>query len=174
MTQAYCNEQDISLIAAYSENRVIGNNGKIPWTIEGEQHRFKELTTGNVVIMGRNTFCEILNKLKKPLPGRINIIISSTENYSKLGCPTFSCLKDALSFCKENYSEKKIYISGGERLYKEALPLCRTLFLTQVHLQIEGDSFFPQFDLNEYELIESLDVKSNIDFTYQTFVRKLQ
>ena len=74
----------VFLIAAYAHNHVIGSNGSIPWNIPGEQSRFRKLTTGNVVIMGRKTFDEIFQKLKKPLPGRINIIISKTKTYSMI------------------------------------------------------------------------------------------
>ena len=113
----------ISLIVAFAKNNVIGKDEKIPWNIEGEQSRFKELTTNNIVIMGRKTFEEIYQKLQKPLPNRINIVISKTKKYDFENCFTFDSLDAALDFCKKTFPQKDIFISGGAALYQKALPI---------------------------------------------------
>ncbi|MCR5612151.1 dihydrofolate reductase [Treponema sp.] len=163
---------EFSLIVAYSKNRVIGKDSKIPWNIPGEQDRFKMLTTGNVVIMGRHTFDEIFKKFNRPLANRFTLAISSIRDYSEYGCPTFCSLPDALKFAREKFSDKNIYIAGGERLYKEAIPLVDKMYITKVELEVEGDAFFPQFDEAEFTVTEEKKVDANIPYTYFTYERK--
>ena len=160
-----------SLIVAFAKNNVIGKEGKIPWNIEGEQSRFKELTTNNIVIMGRKTFEEIYQKLQKPLPNRINIIISKTKQYKFKDCYTFDSLENALIFCQKEFPQKDVYISGGASLYEKALPLVEKMFITEVDLDVLGDTFFPAFDKKEFVLEEEIPVKSNVDFVYKVYSR---
>lgn len=152
----------IALIVAYDKNRVIGKNGKIPWKIEGEQKRFRELTTGNTVIMGRKTYEEI----GKPLPNRKTIVISKTEVFEGENCRTVKSLDEAFEIAKGD-----IFISGGAVLYKEALPLCDKLYITEIDASFEGDAFFPCFDKNNYkkEIIKRVDGK--IPYTYLTYTK---
>lgn len=159
----------IYLISACAKNRVIGFNGSIPWNIPGEQNRFKKLTTGNVVIMGRKTFSEIYSKLKKPLPGRINIIVSSTEDYSKIGCPTFDSLRKALNFAQKEYPDKDIYVSGGQALYSEAIEDAEKLFLTEIDLDVKGDVFFPEFDETDYVKTVEEEFTEPVSYRYVTY-----
>lgn len=161
----------VFLIAAYAHNHVIGSNGSIPWNIPGEQSRFRKLTTGNVVIMGKKTFDEIFQKLKKPLPGRINIIISKTKTYSDIDCYTFSTLKEAVDFSIKEFPEKNIFISGGESLYKEGISLAEKLFLTEIDLDVEGDVFFPKFCENDYEKIIEEEFTKPVSYRYLTYTR---
>ena len=140
----------IGLIVARSKNNVIGKNGEIPWNIKGEQKQFKELTTGNVVIMGRKSFEEI----GKPLPNRKNIIVSRNEKFSGENLITVSSLQEALELTKG----EKVFVAGGYGLYEEALPLVDVMYITEVDIEIEdGDVFFPEFDETEFEktVIES-------------------
>ena len=111
----------IGLIVARSKNNVIGKNGQIPWRIKGEQKQFKELTTGNTVIMGRKSYEEIGH----PLPNRMNIVVSNTANYSGENLLTVHSLQEALDAVKEG----NVYISGGYGLFKEALPLVDTMYI---------------------------------------------
>lgn len=154
----------IGLIVAYAQNNVIGNNGIIPWKIPGEQKRFKELTTGNVVIMGLRSFEEIGN----PLPNRLTIVITRTKNFDSENCITASSLPEALRIA----GDRDIYISGGALLYKEALPLVDKLYITEINLEIQGDTFFPDFNKQDFtkELIKTVD--GNIPYTYVTYTRK--
>ncbi|MCQ2601849.1 MAG: dihydrofolate reductase [Treponema sp.] len=163
--------QKVFLIAAYAHNRVIGFNGAIPWNIPGEQSRFRKLTTGNVVIMGRKTFDEIFQKLKKPLPGRINIIISKTKSYSDADCYTFSTLKDAVDFSIKEFPEKDIFISGGESLYKEGISLAEKLFLTEIDMDVKGDVFFPDFNENDYVKNIEEEFTEPVSYRYVTYTK---
>lgn len=140
----------VGLIVARSKNNVIGKNGEIPWNIKGEQKQFKELTTGNVVIMGRRSYEEI----GKPLPNRKNIIVSRNEKFTGENLITASSLEEALELTKG----EKVFVAGGCGLYEEALPLVDVMYITEVDIEIEdGDVFFPEFDETEFEktVIES-------------------
>lgn len=130
----------IGLIVARSKNNVIGKNGNIPWKIKGEQKQFRELTTGNVVIMGRKSYEEIGH----PLPNRMNIVVSTTTEYQGDNLVSVKSLEDALLLAKG----RDVYISGGYGLFKEALQIVDKMYITEVDLNIEdGDTFFPEFDI---------------------------
>ena len=154
----------IALIVAFAKDQVIGNKGCIPWKIKGEQKRFKELTTGNVVIMGRRSYEEI----GKPLPNRTNIVISSTQNYDGENCMTAKSVAEAI----EMAGERDIYISGGARVYEEALPLVEKMYITEVDLEVDGDTYFPPFDKEQF--IKEIDERfeGEIPYTYVTYTRK--
>lgn len=154
----------ISLIVAYTRNRVIGNKGQIPWRIKGEQRRFKELTTGNVVIMGRRSYEEI----GRPLPNREMIIISTTKQFEGDNLRTVASLKEALALA----GDKEVYISGGAQVYEEALSLCEKLYITEIDAEIEGDRYFPEFDESQYEKEIVERVEGKIPYTYVTYTRK--
>lgn len=125
--------------------RVIGNGGKIPWNIPVERARFRTLTTGNAVVMGRKTFEEI----GKPLPDRLNIIVSTTKNFCAENCLTVRSLGAAVGTAfARGFSD--IFIAGGRRLYEEAFPLADFLYLTEIHSEYSGDVFFPRFDEAQY------------------------
>ena len=122
----------IGLIVARSKNNVIGRNGEIPWKIKGEQKFFKELTTGNIVVMGRKSYEEIGH----PLPNRQNIIVSKTMKYECENLITVSSLAEALALADNS----NIYIAGGYGLYKEAIPFVDVMYITEVDMNIEdGD-----------------------------------
>ena len=135
----------IALIVARSKNNVIGRNGKIPWSIPGEQKQFRELTTGNIVVMGRKTFEEIGH----PLPNRKNIVISRNAQYSYDNLIVLPSLNDALEY----YSEGDIYIAGGYNLFKEAIDIVDKMYITEIDLVIEnGDVFFPIFQEEDFNV----------------------
>lgn len=154
----------IACIAAYDKNHVIGCGGKIPWSLPGEQARFRELTTGNIVVMGRNTYCEIGH----PLPNRHTILVSSTMTVSEPNCETVSTLAEAL----ERAAGQDVFISGGEQLYREALPFADVLYLTEVEGTFSGDRFFPEFSLEDFVLEAEERVEGEIPYTYRTYRRK--
>ena len=154
----------VALIVAYTQNRVIGNNGCIPWKIRGEQKRFRELTTGNVVVMGRRSYEEI----GRPLPNRTTIVVSNTKNFDCENCMTAKSLAEALELA----GDRKVYISGGARLYKEALPLVEKMYITEIDAEIEGDTYFPMFDEALYEKEINDRVEGEIPYTYVTYTRK--
>lgn len=154
----------LSLIAAYAKGRVIGKDGRIPWRIPGEQKRFRELTLGHTVIMGRRTFAEI----GKPLPGRRTIVLSRDPAFQPAGCEAASSLANAI----EMAGDTKIFIAGGAGVYAEALPLCRYLYVTEIDADIPGDTFFPAFDESAFEKTVESAVAGPIPYRYVTYVRK--
>ena len=138
------------LIAAVAENRVIGSQGKIPWHIPEDLKRFKTLTTGHTVLMGRKTY-ESLPPKFRPLPQRRNVIISHQLGYQQPGAEVYHSLEEALQAVgqekegKEIYG-KEIYVIGGQQIYELALPLADGLEITEVHQQVKGDAYFPEID----------------------------
>ena len=154
----------IAIIVARSKNNVIGKNGKIPWKIEGEQTQFKELTTGNVVVMGRKTYEEIGH----PLPNRKTIVVSTTRNYEGEGLTTVCSLKEALELSKD----QTVFIAGGYGLYKEALPYADIMYITEVDTIIEdGDVFFPEFNENEFSVSLGERCGKEIKYTRKVYKR---
>jgi len=133
-------------IAAMSLNRVIGDGNKIPWHLPEDFKWFKQLTTGNVVVMGRKTF----ESIGKPLPNRETIILSRSQ-FSFPGVRTVADLRE-IDLANET---REVFICGGAQIYAQALPLCSDLYLTLVKREVEGDAFFPAFE-DRFELAEEL------------------
>lgn len=136
----------ITIISAIAENGAIGLNGKLLYWLPADLRRFKALTTGHIIIMGRKTFESLP---KGALPNRRNVVLSRSKKDFP-GAETFASLNDALAGCS---AEEDIYIIGGASVYAEALPLADRLCLTEVHdTPKEADAFFPDFDHNEWEV----------------------
>ncbi len=154
----------IALIVAFAKNQVIGNKGCIPWRIKGEQKRFKELTTGNVVVMGRRSYEEI----GKPLPNRTTIVVSRTKKFEGENCYTVSSLREALELA----GDRDVYISGGARLYEEALPIVEKMYITEIDCEIDGDTYFPTFNKEEYTKEIDEEFQGEISYRYVTYIRK--
>ncbi|MGD8744170.1 MAG: dihydrofolate reductase [Candidatus Woesebacteria bacterium] len=148
----------VSLIAAVSENYVIGNKGKIPWNLPADLKRFKKITMGHHIIMGRETF----ESIGKPLPGRKNIVVSRNKKYEAEGCRVVHSLKDALEIAKTN-KEDEVFVIGGEQIYSLALPRADKIYLTKVKKNYEGDTFFPEMDMNNWKVTSKESFKSNGD-----------
>jgi dihydrofolate reductase len=129
----------ISLIVAMSQNRVIGRGGSIPWKIPGEQKLFKRITLGHSLIMGRKTHEDI----GRPLPERLNIVVSRRKDYGATGCLVADSLAAALDLCPAG--ETEAFVIGGGQLYREALPLADRIYLTLIPAAVPGDTFFPEF-----------------------------
>jgi dihydrofolate reductase len=136
----------IALIVAISENGIIGDKGKIPWHISNDLKRFKRLTMGHPIIMGRKTY----ESIGKPLPGRTNIVLTQSPNFT---APSevliFASLNAALDHCRTQNAESA-FIIGGNKVYEAALPLTDKLFITEVHQHINGDTNFPDYDRAEW------------------------
>jgi dihydrofolate reductase len=133
-------------IAAMSLNRVIGAGNKIPWHLPEDFKWFKQLTTGNVIVMGRKTF----ESIGKPLPNRETIVLSRSQ-FSFPGVRTISDLSQ-IDLVAET---REIFICGGAQVYAQALPLCSDLYLTLVKREVAGDTFFPAFE-DRFEMAEEL------------------
>lgn len=149
----------INLIAAVSKNNVIGKNNRIPWDIKEDRQYFKKLTLNNVVIMGRKTF----ESLPSPLPDRITIVVSSKLKLYNQETRVVESLKKAIELAEQFYPEKEIFICGGAKLYEEGLKYAQTMYITQIDNNYEGDTYFPNFNKNLYNItIENPFKRDNI------------
>ena len=128
---------NVVIIAAVADNGVIGAAGKIPWHLPDDLKRFKRLTLGHPILMGRKTFVS----LGKPLPGRRNLVLTRGPDISGVEC--FASLDAVLAACRDAAT---VFIIGGAEIYQQALPLADVLLLTHVHRQVDGDTKFPEFD----------------------------
>ncbi len=151
------------IIGALAENNIIGRNNRIPWHIGEDLLRFKTMTMGYPIIMGRKTWESIGCK---PLPGRINIILSTQKNYAANGCELFDSLDKAIARHK---NADKLFIIGGHALYKEGLAHADTLELTRIHKEVEGDVSFPSIDFSQWQKMS--DIK-NQGYSFVTYARK--
>ncbi len=158
----------ISLIAAMAANRVIGRQGNIPWKIPGEQKLFKKITLGHVVIMGRRTY----ETIGRPLPGRFNIIVTRNRNYNAAGCSVVHDLPNALSSCPPD--ETEAFICGGGQLYHEALPLADRIYLTVIHREIPGDTYFPDIPSKEFRVKESKTIQGVEPYSFYIYERRIR
>ena len=160
----------ISLIAAVSENGVIGLDGKIPWRLPADLKLFKKLTMNHHLIVGRKTFLSI----GRPLPGRKMIVLSRQPSYSMEGCLTAASLQQALEVAQDS-GDTEAFIGGGALIYAQALPLADLIYLSRVHAEVAGDTFFPSFDEQAWQVIKSQHYPITPDqeypFTFEVFER---
>lgn len=148
----------INIIVATSENNVIGRGNDIPWYIPKDLEHFKKLTTGNTVIMGRKTY-ESLPKEYRPLPNRVNIVITRDKSYQAKGCLVVNSLEEAL---RKSDNNREIFIIGGGQIYREGLKFAERIYLTKIHKNIEGDTYFPK--LNKFWKLVDEEEKSGFSF----------
>jgi len=140
----------LSIIVAKSKNDVIGNNGRLPWHLSEDLKRFKSITMGKPIIMGRVTY----ESIGKPLPGRENIILTRRSNYLEKGITIIHSSDEALKSARD--SDEVIIIGGGE-IYKEFLSRVNRLYITHVDLHIDGDAFFPKVDYSDWRVMSRED-----------------
>ena len=155
----------ISLIAAMAENRVIGRRGTIPWKVPGEQRMFKRITLGHTLIMGRKTHEDI----SRPLPGRVNIVVSRRPGYRAAGCLSADSLGAALALCPPG--ETEAFIIGGAMLFREGLTIADRIYLTEIPVRVTGDTFFPEIPADAFALTSSEPVLDPQPFTLHIFDR---
>ncbi|SDY56844.1 dihydrofolate reductase [Nitrosomonas sp. Nm33] len=162
----------LSILAAMATNRVIGRNNALPWHLSADLKRFKALTMGQIIIMGRKTY----ESIGRPLPGRINIIISRQPEFLIPNAIVTCSIEEALAACMP-YQDREIFIIGGADLYQQTLAHCQRLYLTEVQQDFEGDAFFPEFDRNEwYESsreIHRLEDGSRLEYHFVVLERKM-
>ena len=136
---------NLSIIVAYSKNRAIGKNNQLPWKLSEDLKNFKKITMGNSIIMGRKTFESIGFILK----GRQNIVISKTSKFQ--GVTMSSSITDSINKAKKS---KEIFFIGGQDIFEQTISLVDKIYLTRINEEIDGDRFFPEFDFNQWEVIE--------------------
>ena len=154
----------LSLIAAMSENRVIGAGNRIPWSIPSDLKRFSEITMGHPVIFGRKTF----ESIGRPLEGRKNIILTEQRDYHAAGASVVHSLAEALDLCR---SEDEVFICGGGPLYQEAISRADRIYLTVVHGVYAGDTFFPEIPA-EFAEISREEVREEIPYSVVRYERR--
>ena len=158
----------ISLIAAFAEERVIGKDGKIPWTLKEDLKHFRNKTEGFSVVMGRKTY----ESIGVPLPNRLNIVM--TRNPKKLeGVKEVTNKEKALEIAS-SYSNE-VFIIGGEKIYEEFLPLATKMYLTKIDIKTKGDAFFPKWNVNDWEELsrqDKEDLNQNIKYCFLEYKRK--
>ena len=162
-------KSELTIIAAASTNNVIGFDNKLIWNIPKDLKRFKELTQGHSVIMGRKTF----ESLPSPLPNRRNIVVTRNKDYSPEGIEVFSSIEDAIDVCKDDLQP---FIIGGGEIYSQTINLVDKIELTRVYKNYQGDAFFPDIPLDKFELaselVNYLDDDSNTKYSFLTYIRK--
>jgi dihydrofolate reductase len=157
----------LSLIVATAKNRVIGVNNTLPWHLPEDLKRFRALTTGHHIIMGRKTY----DSLGRLLPGRTTVIVTRNQAYKVEGAIVVHSLEDAIVACGD---DQEVFLIGGAELYQDGLKLANKLYITEIDAEYEGDAFFPEFDLSEWNeaAAESYISVNGLGFRYLTYQRK--
>ncbi|MCF6365014.1 MAG: dihydrofolate reductase [Bacteroidales bacterium] len=162
----------ISIIAAIAENNVIGKDNDLIWHISEDLKRFKKLTSGHSIIMGRKTYESLPFK---PLPNRKNIVISSQKNLILEGAVVVQSPEEAVKICE---GEKEVFICGGATIYNHFINIANKMYITKVHHKFDGDTFFPEYTENDWR-IESqskkkYDKKSDLYFSFIDYIKQKQ
>lgn len=160
---------NVSIIVAVSRNLVIGKDNQLIWKLSADLKRFKALTTGHTIIMGRKTF----DSIGKPLPDRTSIVITRQKDYKIEGCVVVNSLEEAL---EKSSDQEEVFVIGGGAIYKEALAKANKVYYTKVHKNFEGDTFFPVLNLKEWESVNRVDClpdeKNEIPYSFIDYKRK--
>ena len=157
----------ISLLWAMDENRAIGRNNQLPWHLPEDLKYFKRVTMGKPIAMGRKTY----DSIGRPLPGRENIVITRSKGITIEGCTVIHDVKDLLK-----RDDEELFVIGGAEIFKEILPFADRLYATEIREVFEADTFFPEYNLFEWELIESTpgmkDEKNPYNYEFLVYQRK--
>lgn len=158
----------VSIIAARTERGVIGKDNALPWHLPADLKRFKTITTGHTIIMGRKTF----ESIGRPLPNRRSIVVSRARRFHAEGVDVVASLDRALDLARE---EEEVFVIGGAELFREALPRADRLYLTVVHADVEGDTFFPAVTARHWTLLKSehraADGANSYDLSFEVYER---
>ena len=157
----------ISLIVAMASTRAIGLNNQIPWHLSADLKKFKKITLGAPILMGRKTY----ESIGRPLPGRSNIIISRNPEYRQAGCLVFNDIEQALESCRDH---AEVFVIGGSDFYRSMLAVADTLYLTQIHREFPGDTFFPELDASQWIEVEREDIQDDPDVAFSYSFLKLE
>ena len=161
----------VSAIVAAAENNAIGKDNQLLWHLPNDLRFFKRTTSGHTIIMGRKTY----ESVGKPLPNRRNMIITRQSGYAVEGAEVFHSLGAALQHCA---GEPEVFVVGGAEIYQQALPVVDCIYLTRVHAEIVGDSFFPTLDEKEWRLVSEdshpADERHAHSYTFEVYERREQ
>ncbi len=158
----------LSIIVAMSKNNVIGRGGELPWRLSADLQRFKRLTMGHPIIMGRKTF----DSIGRPLPGRTSIVITRQANYRNVGVLIARSLPEAIRLAGDT---DEVFVIGGGEIYSQALPLADRLYMTVVDENTDGDTHFPNWDPGQWRFVEETshpaDAKNLYSMHFRVFDR---
>lgn len=161
----------ISLLVAMDQKRGIGMDGKLPWRLSSDLKRFRELTMGHHIIVGRKTF----ESIGKPLPGRQTIVVTRNLSYKIEGCLIAGSVQAAIKLAEER-GETEAFVIGGADVYAQALGVADRVYLTEVHAEVEADTFFPEFDRSAWTekevCYQPADEKNQHDCTFRLLEKK--
>ncbi len=160
----------ISFLVAMDQNRVIGKDNALPWHLPDDLKFFKRVTMGHPIVMGRKTY----ESIGKPLPGRENIIITRNTEYQADGCTILHSVEELQKYLDKK--EEEVFIIGGAQLFNDTFPIADRLYITEIHHEFEGDTFFPEFPESEWTLTSKekgiKDEKNPYDYYYTIYDRK--
>ncbi|MDE3839286.1 dihydrofolate reductase [Bacillus methanolicus] len=160
----------ISLIWAMDENRVIGKDNQLPWHLPEDLKFFKRVTMGHPIAMGRKTH----DSIGRNLPGRENIVITRQNDFQCDGCTVLHSVQELVDYAAEK--NKEVFVIGGAEIFKQILPFADRLYLTQIYDRFEGDTFFPELNMEEWELLSQekgiKDEKNPYDYEFLIYHRK--
>jgi dihydrofolate reductase len=158
-----------SIIVAMTPQRVIGRDGGLPWHLSADLQRFKRLTMGHHIIMGRKTF----QSIGRLLPGRVTVVVTRQENLTIPGACVVHGIQEAVALASPGESE--VFFVGGERIYREAIARADCIYRTLVHAAVQGDVHFPEITASQWEVVEEehhrRDARNDYDTTFQTLRR---
>lgn len=158
----------ISIIVAMDKKGVIGHKGDLPWRLSADLKHFKAITMGKPLIMGRKTY----ESIGRPLPGRKNIVVTHSQAFTATGCTVVHSLEEAFQVAGE---VDEVMIMGGSGIYDQSLARAERLYLTEVHADVEGDVYFPDFDKNVWKELEreehNADEKNEFDYSFVVLER---
>jgi len=141
---------NITLVAAMDKNRVIGKDGKLPWHLPIDLEQFRKLTTSRPVVMGRKTWDSLPSKFK-PLPGRLNVVLTRDKDFKEDGCRVVHSVAEAK---KSISGYQEVMIIGGAKVYEEFLPYANKMYLTLIDAEVEGDTYFPKYIESDWEIVK--------------------
>ncbi|CAH2715540.1 IS1595 family transposase ISSsu9 [Neobacillus rhizosphaerae] len=160
----------ISFIVAMDENNVIGKDNQLPWHLPEDLKFFKKITLGHPIAMGRKTH----ESIGRVLPGRENIVITRQQDYQSEECTIFYSVEEFVKYCRNQNDE--IFVIGGAEIFKETFPFAECLYITLIHKEFEGDTFFPEFFQTKWELVSSekgiKNEKNPYDYEFRKYKRK--
>jgi dihydrofolate reductase len=159
----------VSIVAALSTNNVIGRNNRLPWHVSADLKRFKSLTVGHHLLIGRKTF----ESLDRPLPGRTIVVITRDRNFAADGVLTAPSVERAIELAR---LDPEVFIGGGAQIFEQTIHRADRMYLTRIHTELEGDAFFPEFDdVTEWILVDvehhEADEKNDYPYSFLTYER---
>jgi len=158
----------LSLIVAISDNQIIGREGQLPWHLSADLQRFKQLTMGHHIVMGRKTY----DSIGRQLPGRTSIVLTRQSDWAVEGVVTATDFESALTQAGD---DEEVFVIGGSQIYQLALPLVDRLYVTRVHATVQGDTYFPDITTDQWQLKQTdsfaADEKNDHDYSFLVYQR---